>query len=96
MGLVDGDPRVCKSNQLHVQSSGYPLLDWVVYLMNSFKNDWSFSCSSLFNISFKTMGNLISCSRLELTSTGYFSNSTGSSVNNCRFSPIIYSTGVAN
>ena len=36
----------------------------------------------------KTIGNYFSCS-LGLTSTGYFSNSTSSSVTNCWFSPII-------
>ena len=69
LDIIGWDPRVCKSNRLHVDilRFSYTILGYILWI--------PLKWSVIFLQSW--------------TSTGYFSNSTGSSVTNCRFTSII-------
>ena len=69
LGIIGGDPSICKSNRLHVGILRFCLYKLGYILWIPLK--WSVLFLQFW------------------TSTGYFSNSTGSFVTNCRFSPII-------
>ena len=72
LGIIGGDPSVCKSNRLHVDILQFSFIrvghfPWIRLKRSVvFPQLW--------------------------TSTSYFSNSTGSLVSNCRFSPIDFFT----